>query len=279
MLDFLSLYGCELQVVVGERNSIMGRVMTPLNKLRYQLRFIDKAEQCLPRVEKTQLRMQLEQAISQKKSALPAHLWNALWSDEPMASLLTQSKGLFPTDAKKAATSVLQADLEHTLKLVNDIQTGKLDTELDTLGEIQQRWVFGHQPGQLINSARLLTTRLNDASAMIEQRLKNKPLCYLKKPNQQARRVKGVFFQVYIGRVQPYVSDVSRKGEQIFSRLARLADLQKAQMPDSFRPFYQQVLVVDSDDSLWSDYAAAIKHHTQQWQRLLGQCGMQPMAG
>ena len=148
MLDFLSLYGCELQIVVGERNSILGRVMTPLNQLRYQLRFIDKATQCLPRVEKTQLRKRLEEAIIQKKAALPSYLWNALWSGEPMASLLTQSKGLFPADSKKAAISVLQADLDHTLKLVNDIQTGKLDTDLDTLGEIQQRWVFNHQPGQ-----------------------------------------------------------------------------------------------------------------------------------
>ena len=114
---------------------------------------------------------------------------------------------------------------------------------------------------------------------MIEQRLKNKPLCYLNKPNQQARRVKGVFFQVYIGRVQPYISDVSRKGERIFSRLARLAGLQKAQMPNSFRPFYLQVLDVGGADSLWSDYAQAIKQHTEQWQRLLRQCGMQPMAG
>lgn len=32
MLDFLSLYGCELQYVVGERNSVMGKVMQPDRK-------------------------------------------------------------------------------------------------------------------------------------------------------------------------------------------------------------------------------------------------------
>ncbi|MFP3442432.1 DUF3080 family protein, partial [Pantoea sp. SIMBA_133] len=51
MLDFLSLYGCELQYVVGEKNSVMGRVMQPLNRLRYEIRFIEAARDCLPDIE------------------------------------------------------------------------------------------------------------------------------------------------------------------------------------------------------------------------------------
>lgn len=279
MLEFLSLYGCELQVVIGERNSIMGRVMTPLNQLRYQIRFINKAGQCLPKVEKQALRQQLQQAIEQKKATLPAYFWNAVWADEPMASLMTRSKGLFETKKDNAKLGQLKTDLDHVMTVLQQIESGPVDSELTTMGEIQQRWVFSHTPGQLINSARLLTTRLNDATALIEQRLHGKPLCYLNKPNMQSDRVKGVFFNIYIGRVQPYISRVSRAGEQIFSRLAALADSQQSLIPESFRPFYRQVLDVEQAGSLWATFDDAVTRHTESWKKLLGQCGMQPMAG
>lgn len=279
MLDFLSLYGCELQVVVGERNSIMGRVMTPLNQLRYQLRFINKARQCLPKVESQELKTQLKRAIDQKQANLPAYFWNSVWADEPMASLMTQSKGLYQRDTDRNVLGSLINDIDHAMTVLSQLKSGPMDSELKSMGEIQQRWVFSHIPGQLINSARLLTTRLNDATRLIEQRLGDKPLCYLNKPNTQSDRVKGVFFNVYIGRVQPYLAQVSQAGEQLFGKLAALAAEQNALMPDNFRPFYQQVLNVEHPDNLWPKLDKAIERHTKSWQRLLSQCGMQPMAG
>jgi hypothetical protein len=68
MLDFLSLYGCELQFVVGEKNSILGRVMQPLNNLRYELRFIEASQQCLVEIKSETLRTKLAQVIEIKNS-------------------------------------------------------------------------------------------------------------------------------------------------------------------------------------------------------------------
>ncbi len=279
MLDFLSLYGCELQVVVGERNSIMGRVMTPLNQLRYQLRFINKARQCLPQVEKQSLKTQLKQAIDHKQANLPAYFWNSVWADEPMASLMTQSKGLYQRDADKDQLSSLSIDIDHAKTVLSQLQSGPVDSELKSMGEIQQHWVFTHTPGQLINSARLLITRLDDATRLIDQRLGAEPLCYLNKPNTQSDRVKGVFFTVYIGRVQPYLAEVSQASEQLFGKLAALAGQQDTLMPDTFRPFYRQVLDKEHPDNIWTMLDKSIERHTKSWQRLLSQCGMQPMAG
>ncbi|MBC7184704.1 MAG: DUF3080 family protein, partial [Marinobacter sp.] len=66
MLDFLSLYGCELQYVVGEKNSVLGRVMQPLNRLRYEIRFIEAARDCLPGIEDEDLAEELEEAVQAK---------------------------------------------------------------------------------------------------------------------------------------------------------------------------------------------------------------------
>lgn len=279
MLEFLSLYGCELQVVVGERNSAMGRVMTPLNELRYQLRFIDKAKQCLPKIEQQNLKAQLEQATVQKKRTLTQYFWNAVWADEPMAELMSQSSGFYQQGETHISPATLRADLNHARVVLQDLTTGSLASGLEKMGEIQQRWVFDHSGGQLINSARLLITRLNDATALLEQKINGKPLCYQGKPNPRAERVKGVFFSVYIGRVQPYISEVSRDSEQIFSGLSALAELQHKDMPESFQSYYRQVIDIKNKTSLWQELDLAIKRHTESWQNLLRQCGMQPMAG
>lgn len=279
MLDFLSLYGCQLQVVVGERNSAMGRVMTPLNDLRYQLRFIDEARQCLPEIEQQKLKARLKQAIQQKQDTLTHYFWNAIWADEPIAELMSQSSGFYQQDQAHISPETLKADLQHASKVLQALKSGSLEPELKKMGEIQQRWVFDHSGGQLINSARLLITRLNDASDMLQQKISGKPLCYMNKPNPRAERVKGVFFNVYIARVQPYISDVSRDGELLFSGLSSLIELQKPDLPASFQPYYRQVIDVSNKGSLWHQFDEAVRRHTESWQKLLRQCGMQPMAG
>lgn len=279
MLDFLSLYGCELQVVVGERNSAMGRVMTPLNDLRYQLRFINKAKQCLPKIEQQKLREQLQQAIVQKRDSLTHYFWNAVWADEPMSELMSQSSGFYQRGETHISTGRLSADLDHAREVLNGLKSSELEPGLEKMGEIQQRWVFDHSGGQLINSVRLLITRLNDASDMLEQKISGKPLCYQGKPNPRAEQVKGVFFNVYIARIQPYISEVSRDGERIFNGLSALAESQQEDMPESFKSYYRQVIDKNAQNGLWQQFEQAIKRHTESWQKVLRQCGMQPMAG
>ena len=82
MLDYFGLYGCELQYVVGKRNSSLGRVAHPLTRLDYERRFIIAAETCSEtferyvaavldeRTENNHWRA-FDQAIAQHTRALP----------------------------------------------------------------------------------------------------------------------------------------------------------------------------------------------------------------
>lgn len=279
MLSFLSLYGCELQVVVAERNSILGRVMTPLNELRYQLRFIDKANQCLPVLDNESLINKLRQAMQHKRDNLAAYFWNAVWADEPMAAMLTRSKGLYPITTNKQKVSELSRQLDALILLSKQLDTIKDEAVFDGLGEIQQSWLFNPVPGQLLNSASLLITELNQGSEMMQQRLQGRPLCYQHKPNTQSERLKGLFFSVYIGRVQPYLAKTAQAGQQVFSRLQQLAASQKAVMPDTFETYYQYALALETEGSVWQQLDKAIQLHTERWQQLFLQCGIQPVAG
>ena len=126
VLDFLSLYGCELQYVVGERNSIMGRVMQPLNRLRYELRFILAARECLPQIDNNSLANSVRLAAESKVDSLPVAIWNASWGGEEIEPLLTLSKGLLPVDASGAVTAALGEDVKRLTMGIQDLYAGDL---------------------------------------------------------------------------------------------------------------------------------------------------------
>lgn len=277
MLDFLSLYGCELQYVIGEKNSVMGKVMQPLNRLRYELRFIEAGKDCLPEIERDGVRESLEEAVASKEDTLPVVLWNATWGVEEMESLFTLSKGDYPVGAEGNPVSDLAIDANRLNELVAALLAGDLSPSLNSAGAIQQRWQAEYRAGQLINSARLLTARLKDASRLLERRIDGQPLCLDGKANSRADSVESVFFSVYTEKVQPYLSDVGQARDQLIDPLGKLAAMQAETMPAEFREWYRYHLAGDGD-SLWSRLDQAMADHTRLWQTLLEQCGLKPQA-
>lgn len=278
MLDFLSLYGCELQYVVGERASVLGRVMQPANRLRYEVRFINAAEDCLPEIDNEALHESITAAIDSKRGSLPIAVWNATWGTEEIERLLTRSKGYYPVAEAGDISSDLLLDLQQMNRMVEELGSGQLEVSLADLGSIHQRWQAQFRAGQLINSARLLIASLEAGTQTLKARLDDRPLCLNGKPNNQSDIVQNFFFSIYIGKVQPYMSDVSRARDGLIGELERLAAQQASVMPDSFRPWYQRYLQGDSPNSLWRELDDAMARHTHHWQQLLGQCGLRPQA-
>src|SRR5690554_4330483 len=126
MLEFLSLYGCELQYVVGEKNSVMGKVMQPVNRLRYEVRFIRAAEDCLPEVDDEELGETLAEAIASKRDSLPRAVWNATWGTEEIENLFTLSKGFYPVGEGQLPVSDLLRDLEQLNETVRALSRQQL---------------------------------------------------------------------------------------------------------------------------------------------------------
>ncbi|MBQ0761597.1 DUF3080 domain-containing protein [Marinobacter psychrophilus] len=293
MLDFLSLYGCDLQFVVGEKNSIMGKVMQPLNRLRYELRFITSAGKCLQSsIDDGDEKLQntLRQAISSKRENLPIALWNATWGVEEVENLFTTSKGFYPVIAENPLSDLAReaAQLERAAR---SLLSGELEQNLDFAGAVQQRWQAEYHAGQLINSALLVAARLNDGTAVIKRRLAQRPLCLNGNPNNQSTIVQGMFFSIYIGKVQPYLADLRRGRIELLEPLAQLAQIQTAVMPQSFQRWQALALPADAgvasvnagnagveNANVWDNLDKAVADHTRGWQKLLEQCGLRPGA-
>lgn len=277
MLDFLSLYGCELQYVVGEKNSVLGKVMQPLNRLRYEVRFIRTAGECLETVDDEKLQDVLREAIASKRESLPIAIWNATWGVEEVETLFTLAKGEYPVEAKDPLSD-LARDARQLNKAVATLLEPSLDVDLGFWGKVHQRWQAEYLAGQLINSARLVTTRLGDATRLIRQRLEGRPLCLNGKPNSQSDIVQGMFFSIYIGKIQPYLADVRRARTDLIEPLSELALMQAGAMPEQFEGWYQSVLALEGNKSVWASLDKAVETHTKGWQALLEQCGLRPGA-
>ncbi len=277
MLDFLSLYGCELQYVVGEKNSVMGKVMQPLNRLRYEVRFIRTAGECLETVDEEKLKALLREAIASKRESLPIAIWNATWGVEEVETLFTLAKGEYPVEAKDPLSD-LARDVRQLNKAVGALLEQSLEVDLGFWGKVHQRWQAEYLAGQLINSARLVTTRLGDAAGLIRQRLEGRPLCLNGKPNSQSDIVQGMFFSIYIGKIQPYLADMRRARTDLIEPLSELAVMQADAMPEQFEGWYQSVLALEGNKSVWASLDKAVETHTKGWQALLEQCGLRPGA-
>lgn len=274
MLDFLSLYGCELQYVVGERNSIMGRVMQPLNQLRYEARFIRAARDCLPEADREGVKEELEEAIKSKSKTLSVAVWNATWGVEEIEKLFTLSQGYYPRDGGEALVAQLAADVGQLNQTVAGLLAGNSAEPLDYVGEVHQRWQAEHRAGQLLNSARLLATRLDDATALLVERIETDPMCPESGAGGPSGALKETYRNSYTGSVKTYLGSVEQTRKALIKPLEKLAAQQFDTMPDVFREWYRGHLASDNTQSLWQQLDRAIEAHERRWQQLLGQCGV-----
>lgn len=276
LLDFLRLYGCDLQFVVGERNSILGRVAHPLTRLDYERRFIIAAETCAETIDRESLAEQLVEATAQKRASLPDAVWNAIWGSREIESHFARSRGALPVRLSReqlSSNARNAAVLEHR---VQGLLKGELDADLAELDAIYQRWRYDPLAGQALRSAVLVATRLNDASALIEQRLGDRPLCREGRPNRQAGIMGNILSSVYASEVQPYLADVQRVRRELLPPLLALATFVEPGPSQGFERYVSTVLDESSENNLWQAFDQAIARHTRAWQDLLDQCGMQP---
>lgn len=277
MLDFLGLYGCELQHVIGERNSILGRVMHPAGVFDYELRFVRAADECVGEITSERLAQRIAELADIKRSDLLEVAWNAIWGSSEIEAFLTRSKGPLAISHDRDMSSTMAADLRALEHAVGRVSGGDLDVDVKSFDPVYQRWQSRPLAGQLIRSAVLVTTRLDDASALIEARLGDRPVCA--KPTLRPRRaenMQGMFLSVYVGNVQPYLADVQRVRRELMPPLQALARIGDSTRSPTVTAYAQSVLSETGENSIWQAFDQAVKRHTLAWQNLLGQCGMRP---
>lgn len=200
--DMLTLQGCQLGVLAGERNSPLGRVMPASERLVYELRLLAALPRC--QVEDPELREELTTILTHKRSELPAHLSNAIWGGPEMRGLLTAGFAADSPGHVRPAAGALR-DLADYLGQPQD-DPGALREPLAALHRHRDA-------GGVIRQAAASLQALTSVSLALEAAGDGSTPC----PPGQA--VRSTFESHYVGSFQPQLARLQQPLDQLLTAL------------------------------------------------------------
>ena len=275
LLDFLSLDPCPaLSSLVAERNSGLGRVLAPSQRLLYEHRFLVAAGACADTLavrNDPEMASRLRQVIDEKEGSLPAVLWNAVFGSRDMARLMALGDGPLPVGAPLSPPgSAVRDALARLRSLRMAIGTTAVDPDPAAFEAPFRQLQASRYGGSLLQSAALLARELGTVAVILERRLVSGRLCPQGVDTRESETLMRIFHEIYGVRVQPYLARVHREGDLFFADWTGLAD---TLVPTPDFSVYQQAHL--GPGGTWPRFEAAIDRHNTAWQGVLDACGSQ----
>ncbi len=291
LLEVLELRQCDLLPLIAQRNSSLGRVMKPSQKLVYELKFIVLMRQCVDRIRTQELEPEVREQILNiwaiKQANLPAVLWNSLYNTDEMEANFSASEpplelpsaDISEKRLQQARFASVKLSLQHFQQLsslASQAQNWPLPDFIDNIEEDYLTLYSNRFGSRWQRSLLITTTTLNQGANLIEQRLKSRPFCFSGHRNQQAEILMNVFQKYYAGQLQPYLANIHQQGDiWLAAHEAILTPLQST-LPDAMREYRKDYLDRQNQTGQWQQYRQALHRHTTAWQEILGQCNMMP---
>ena len=268
ILQFLQLSQCDLQRLVGHRNSSLGKLMEGYHSLLYEYEFLVLADECLQSLAKDDsLLAMLDETINYKKNYAKQLHWNAIFANNDMRHVF--SLGSNPLSVEQINQTPV--DVIRSLESIN-AWLDQPSLEQTTLEEAFKTLASHKYIGELRLSMNRMVSVLLQADTLIQQRLQGRPLCLLERPNTSFETVNNVLQKFYIGEVQPLAAKLHQQGSTLFDLINKM--IEKIEPTSAFEVYWQSVYV--GKDSEWHRFDDAIASHTLHWQSLLKQCGRLP---
>ncbi len=273
LLQFLRLSQCELQRLLGERNSNLGRLMPASQQLKYQQQFMRMAQACLSYLESLgeseDLQTALRNALISKRKFLPSLSWNATFAGPEFQSLFGGASAPLALTAVMPSELLAKiADLANQLRLETGADWAQLERQLQVIGSESYA-------GLLLSSQALLIRELAPVTTALKTSAEANTLCPRGVATPQAKILQNVFFKYYVAGVQPYLATVHQQSRALQHELEALRDNFTAVEPLVFVQFWEKSWDASSD-SVWRLFEAQIRAHTLAWQAVLKSCNMMP---
>lgn len=278
LLEAYGLRGCtDLLTRVAERNTQLGRVMIPSQRLLYELRLANTLEACLNQPSSAldaSMREDLEALAQQVRLRLSAVYWNFLVSSDEMAGLYSLSGERLNPNRNLPLTEQ-QAQLERLLDWSRQLAQQQLPAASEDL-ERQLR-IFRDQAmiGQLLHALVDANRYLRAVNHQLEKRLGEEPLCPRPTPELPRAQVsQNVLINIYMGEVQPWFARLERKAQIWFPAINELLDSPLA--PPRIQEYRKEWIDPDNPETPWRQFQQLNRQHAQHWEALLHQCGLRP---
>lgn len=271
ILEFLRIGRCELQQLVAERNSNLGRLAEPSQRLVYEINFLRLGDACLAAIadDYPDLAAELAAVLETKRRDLPIAIWQAtLGGDEFRALFSPGSEALpeaFEEDSELLlAFQQLETDIERWLAGNYAIDSGRLERQLDLI----RRGDMGKQ----LRAWSLLDNKLSQASRVVADRLRRRPLCYQGMQTPKADILDSVIREYFVGRVQAWAAGLNARYYEQFPAIRALELTLTVVEPEAYRRWRIE------RDVFLEQARPALANHVEALRPLLEQCSILPGA-
>jgi hypothetical protein len=262
LLDFLSLQRCDVGIVAGRKNSILGKVMPDSQRFLYELDIIRAIESC--DIKNESLSKELYQIAQQKRLELPMAFGNALFNGAESEAFFSLSNGFLPLNYSTAEQQELLNSLNRLLAIGESLEDLPLVDANVFEGDLKIL-MDSEYAGRLLYSLARVTSYLDlvaNKVKALDGNICGAPMVYLK---QQ-------FETHYVKVVQPYMGRITRGAYQILPLLNRLFEVSEPLSRDMQTFSYQFSL--NEATSEWQRYQLVSQYHAKQWSALFAKCSI-----
>ena len=265
-LDFMALSGCAVQTNIGRRNSSLGRVAAPSQRLLLDLEFLQLAPACVATMTEhgeTALTNALSDAYGEKKSQLRKRIFNAtLGGPEYRQLWRNQSEPAhYPDNTSSAVISALEAINSLTSRwLAGDYRADNRQFEI-YLSE-----VAAGDGGELWRALATQQAWLSLADETLQARAAQDPLCQPGRRLPEADILKTVVHKFFIAGIQPHSAALARRYHNLLPPLLSLEQEVARAVPELYRQW------ADTRNQQLTSMLAAPRLHVAQIKGLIDPC-------
>ncbi|ABC28691.1 conserved hypothetical protein [Hahella chejuensis KCTC 2396] len=277
LLDFLGLTDCELNRLVGFRNSSLGKMMPASQKWLYEQQFLSLGEACLTTLESQEeeadLAVELRQALASKREEIRNVAWNATWAGPEWQALMSQKEGGFELGFQAGDWVELSLALSSFAEWSARPESASINA--DSLEALNRRLLTYPMVGRLLVSTEEASAQMGAIVEGLRRRLAERPLCVSGAPTERSRILQNVLVNIYIVRVQPYLAQLEKARREWLPPLQRSYEHLQGDQSVALRAFAQRYLQ-EGESSLWREFRHTAAAHAAVWTEMLAQCGMAP---
>ncbi len=268
LLEFVHLLECDLNALVADHNSSLGRQAPSSQQLIYQLRFLASVERCIGQIEADhpELAETLASVSRSKHQQLPGYIWQATLGGREFRSFWQPDAGQVYAAAEFSELDVALARLKYLVERWLGGEYAEDPGELENL----LATVRHGDGGRLLAAWLQLEQGLNTATAVLQGRGDGSPLCYPDMRTPQADIFKNVVMTDFVGTLQPLVARMNRRFYDSYQLVQSLESALAAAAPAPYEAWRAQ------RDAQLARARESVPAHVAALEPLMSQCGFLP---
>ncbi|XOV85854.1 MAG: DUF3080 family protein [Pseudomonadota bacterium] len=269
ILEFFRISRCELHQLVAERNSNLGIMAAPSQRLVYEVNFLRVGYDCLQAIDEDQpsLRENLAEVLDRKREALPLVIWKATLGGDEFRDFWKPGSSdppeAFAGDGEVVyALAQLRDDVARWLGGNYEISSSRLENQLDLIRQ--------GDGGVQMKAWDLLANELGAASRLVDERLARRPLCFQAMKTPTADIFNNLVRSLFVGKIQVWAAGLNSRYYRVFPLVRELETLLAGAEPPAYREWRT------SRDNRLAESTGALGEHVKALTPLFEQCNLLP---